>query len=70
MLPIVEELSEEFAGKVEIYKINVDENADVSGQYGVMSIPTFMIFKDGEVKETFVGVKSKEDIAIKINALL
>jgi len=70
MLPIIEELSTEYEGKAKIVKINVDENIDVPGKYGVMSIPTFILFKGGEPMKTFVGTKSKEDMKKEIDALL
>ena len=62
MMPIVEELAGEYEGKVKILKMNVDENPETPGKYNVMSIPTFVMFKGGEVASTFVGVKSKEDM--------
>lgn len=62
MIPIVEELGEEYDGKVKVVKMNVDENPDTPGKFGVMSIPTFIIFKDGQAVTTFVGAKSKEDV--------
>ena len=70
MLPIVEELEKDFAGKASIYKMNVDENQEIPQQFGVMSIPTFILFKDGVAVDTFIGVKSKEDVAAKISALI
>lgn len=70
MLPIVEELTSKYAGKVEFYKMNVDENADTPQQFNVMSIPTFILFKNGEAVDTFVGVKSKEDISARLDAVL
>ena len=70
MLPIVDELTTAYAGKVAFYKMNVDENNEISQKYEVMSIPTFLLIKNGEVKESFIGVKSKEDIAAKLDALL
>jgi thioredoxin 1 len=62
MLPIMEELEKEYDGKVKIVKMNVDENPEVPGQYGVMSIPTFLIVKDGKVATSFVGARSKTDM--------
>jgi thioredoxin 1 len=62
MLPIIEELDAELKDKVRFVKLNVDENSDVANKFNVMSIPTFIIFKDGEAKKTFVGTKSKEDM--------
>ena len=70
MLPIVEELSKEYEGKAKIVKINVDENIEIPGKFGVMSIPTFILFKNGEAMKTFVGTKSKEDVKKEIDALL
>ncbi len=70
MLPIVEELTAKYDGKVDFYKMNVDENSDVPQQFNVMSIPTFIIFKGGEAKDTFIGVKSKEDISARLDAVL
>ncbi len=70
MLPIVEELATKYAGKVTFYKMNVDEQNEVSQQYNVMSIPTFILFKGGEAKDSFIGVKSKEDISSRLDALL
>ncbi len=60
--PIVEELSEELADTVKIGKVNVDEEPDIAGKYGVMSIPTLVLVKDGEVAATTVGARPKEDI--------
>ena len=62
MIPIVDELSKEYEGKAKIVKMNVDENIEVPGKFGVMSIPTFIIFKGGNPVATFVGSKSKEDV--------
>jgi len=70
MLPVIEELTKQYEGKVAFYKINVDENSETSQTYNVMSIPTFVLFKGGEVKESFIGVQSKESIAAKLDALL
>ncbi|OGJ54861.1 thioredoxin [Candidatus Peribacteria bacterium RIFCSPHIGHO2_02_FULL_49_16] len=67
MLPIVEELTKEYEGKVKVVKMNVDENTDTPGKFNVMSIPTFIIFKGGEVVNTIVGMKSKEDMKKELN---
>lgn len=68
--PIVEELAKEYTGKVKVGKLNVDENQDTAGQFGVMSIPTLLFFKNGKPVDSIVGVKSKEDIRHKMEALL
>jgi thioredoxin 1 len=66
--PIVEEVAKEMAGKaVKIAKMNVDENQGVPGRYGVMSIPTTMIFKKGEPVEQMVGVQAKDKLLEKLN---
>lgn len=70
MLPIVDELAAKYAGRVDFYKMNVDENSDTPQQFNVMSIPTFIVFKKGEARDTFVGVKSKEDISARLDAVL
>lgn len=62
MLPIVEELETEYAGKVAFVKMNVDENLDVPGQYGIMSLPTFVLFKDGKPVKTSIGARSKQEM--------
>lgn len=60
LAPILDEVATGLGVKVKVYKLNVDENPEISGRFRIMSIPTIMIFKDGEIKETFVGVQSKE----------
>ena len=70
MLPVMQELETEYAGKVKIVKMNVDENIDVPGRFSVMSIPTFIIFKGGQPVKTFVGSKSKEDMKKELDAVL
>lgn len=70
MLPIVEELGKEYEGKVKIMKVNVDENSETPGKYNVLSIPTFIVFKDGEAVATFVGAKSKEDMKKEIDTAI
>lgn len=57
--PILSELAEDFDGTARIGKLNVDENKTVAGKFGIRSIPTLLLFKDGEVVEKFVGVKPK-----------
>lgn len=62
MGPIVDELAEEMKDKVKIGKLNVDENRETATNYGVMSIPTLIIFKDGKVMKQLVGVQAKENL--------
>jgi len=68
--PIVDELSKEYAKKVKICKINVDDNPKVASHYGVMSIPTIMFFKNGKVSEQVVGALNKADLKRKIESNL
>ena len=60
--PILDEVSGEMADQVEIRKLNVDENTDTPMQYGIRSLPTLMLFKDGEVVGTKVGALTKGDL--------
>jgi len=55
MAPILEEIGEKLAGKIKIGKLDVQENQDIASKFGVSSIPNFVLFKDGEVVEQFVG---------------
>ena len=57
--PIVDEFAEETEGRVKVGKVNVDEQPDLAGRYGVMSIPTAILFKNGEIADTLVGVQPK-----------
>src|SRR3546814_14214802 len=59
--PSLEEISDELAGKVVIAKINIDENPDAPGKYGVRGIPTMNLFKNGEIADTKVGAAPKRD---------
>ena len=68
--PIIEELATEYEGKVVIGKLNVDTNKGVSMKYGIRSIPTILILKNGEVVEKHVGVATKQALTEKINAHL
>ncbi len=70
MLPIVEGLEGEYEGKAKIVKVNVDENIDTAGQYNVLSIPTFMIFKKGKPVSTIVGARPKEDLKKELDAAI
>lgn len=70
MGPNVEALSEEFAGKARFYKMDVDAEREVPSQFGIMTIPTLLFFKDGAVAQKSVGLKSKEQIAQILNSLV
>ena len=60
--PVVDQLSEEYAGKVKFGKVNVDEQQQLAAAYGIQSIPTLMVFKDGQPAKKSVGVVPKETI--------
>ena len=68
MEPVIEELEKEMAGKVNIRKVDVDKDQEEASKYGVMSIPTYIILKDGREVDRFIGSTSKESIVSKINA--
>ncbi|MBI5614383.1 thioredoxin [Candidatus Gottesmanbacteria bacterium] len=68
--PIVEEVAKDIEGKAVIGKVNVDENPTVSQKYGIMSIPTIMIFKGGQVVKQFIGVQSKEVLVSELKKLM
>ena len=68
--PIIEELATDYDGKAIIGKVDVDDNAELSQQYGVRSIPTILILKDGEVVDKHVGATSKQALVEKIEAQL
>ncbi len=57
--PLIDQLAEQFSGSVKVGKLNIDENPSVTGQYGIQSIPTLLLFKGGEVVERFVGMPPK-----------
>ena len=59
--PVIDQIAEEHAGKVSIGKVNVDENPGTAGKYGIMSIPTIILFKDGEPAKKVIGARSKAD---------
>jgi thioredoxin 1 len=61
--PVLEELDSEMGDKVKIVKLDVDENQETAGKYGVMSIPTLLVFKNGEVVDKVVGFQPKDALA-------
>ncbi len=60
LAPTIEEIAEEYAATVKVGKVNVDEEPELASMFGIMSIPTVMVFKNGEVTATSVGVKPKD----------
>ena len=61
--PILDELADEFAGRVKVVKLNIDDNPETPPKYGIRGIPTLMLFKDGNVEATKVGAVSKSQLA-------
>ena len=68
--PILDELTEEFAGRAKIAKVNVDENQQVPAQFGIRSIPPLILFKDGQVVATQVGALPKSQLAAFVEQAL
>lgn len=68
--PFVEELAGEYEGKIKIGKVDVDSNPQISMNYGIRSIPTLLIFKDGKVVDQIIGAVPKQAIAAKLDAQL
>ncbi|HWI52792.1 MAG TPA: thioredoxin [Symbiobacteriaceae bacterium] len=68
--PIVDELAGEYDGSVTFGKLNVDENQAIAAKFGVMSIPTLLVFKGGQPVERIVGFAPKKDLKAKIDAVL
>lgn len=67
--PVIEELSKEYDGKVNIGKVNVDNNSNVSMEYGITSIPAILFFKDGQIVDKIIGAVPKSVLEKKIVAL-
>ena len=68
--PVIEELAKEYAGKIVFGKINVDEQRELATRFNIMSIPTLLFFKDGQVADTLIGALPKEQIEEKIKSQL
>jgi len=67
--PILDELAQEYDGRVRIGKVNIDEFQELAVQYGIRSIPTLLLFKQGQVAEQMVGLKSKRDLKATFDRL-
>ena len=66
--PVLEEIAEEYAGKIQVAKLNIDENPATPPRYGIRGIPTLMLFKNGNVEATKVGAVSKSQLAAFIDS--
>lgn len=68
--PVVEELGKEYEGKLKVFKLNVDDNSKTASRFGIMSIPTLMIFKQGAPAKTIIGAQGKENIKKEIDEVV
>jgi len=68
--PVVDELAQEFEGRLRVYKLNTDENPEVASRYQIMGIPTLLFFKDGKPIDKIVGAAAKKQFKDKIESLL
>lgn len=68
--PTVDAIAEEYAGKMKVFKLDVQTDAAVASKYGVSSIPALLLFKNGEVVERIIGLKPKHEITSRIDSLL
>lgn len=68
--PVIGQLADEYAGKAKVCKVNVDDQSELAAQFKIMTIPTVIIFKDGEIKEKSVGVRPKTDFSQMLDNLI
>ncbi|MEK7534508.1 MAG: thioredoxin [Patescibacteria group bacterium] len=68
--PVIEELAKQYEGKVKVGKLNVDENQNAAGKYGIMSIPSILIFKNGHPVKTIIGAQGREKYKKEIDEVL
>ena len=68
--PVVEELADEYEGRLDFGKVNVDENPKIASQYGIMSIPTLILFKDGKPLSNIVGFRPKDELKQNLDEAL
>ncbi len=66
MASVVEELASDFEGRANVVKVNVDESPELASRYGVQSIPTFIVVRDGKATQRFIGVQSKRALATAV----
>ncbi len=68
--PTIEEIADDYAGKIKVAKVDIDNSREVAGKLGIQAIPTVILFKDGEVAKKFVGLQQKNDLADAIDETL
>jgi thioredoxin 1 len=67
--PILDELADEYTGRVAVGKVNIDDNQNLASEYGVRAIPTLLLFQNGQVAEQIVGLRSKRDLKASFDKL-
>lgn len=70
MAPVLEEIAKEFSGRMKVGKVNVDNNQNLARQYGVMSIPTLILFKNGQVAGQMIGFSPKNELTKKLESMI
>ncbi len=65
--PIIDDLATEYAGRVKVGKVDTDANQSLSAQFGINAIPTVILFQDGQIKEKFIGLRSKKDFRASLD---
>ena len=70
MSPVIEELAEEYEGQVKVGKVDIDADSELAAQYGIMSVPTFLVFKDGQISDKIIGAVPKEILKEAIDKVL
>jgi thioredoxin 1 len=70
MGPVIDSMADEYTGKLKVGKVNVDESSNLAAEFGIMSIPTMILFKEGKAATQIVGAMAKETLAQKINAVV
>ncbi|MDG0965057.1 MAG: thioredoxin [Opitutales bacterium] len=68
LTPVLEELATEMSDSVEVYKVNVDDNTELAQEHGVQSIPTILVYKNGSISETIIGLKTKDELVDIVNS--
>ena len=68
--PILDEIASEYDGKIKIGKVNIDEQQSLAAQHGIRAVPTLLIFKDGEVADQIIGLKSKRDLKANLDKVV
>ena len=68
--PTIDELADEYVGRITVGKVNTDENQSISAKFGISAIPTVILFQNGEIKERFIGLRSKRDFKASLDAVV